>query len=73
MFSAVTTGVLVAVAITVFGHHPQPTLSELSLKAIAVWVMSDRVLDNAPDSTCQLYQVGVVEASSVKSDNGISP
>jgi hypothetical protein len=73
MFSAVTTGVLVAAAIIVFGHHPQPTISWLSLKDMVLLAMSDSVLDGAPVPACQLRQVVAVEASSVKCENGISP
>jgi hypothetical protein len=62
MFSAMTTGVWVAALITVFGHHPQPTISGLSLKAMVVLAMSDVVLDGAHVPACQLRQVVVVDA-----------
>jgi hypothetical protein len=60
--SAVTTGVLATAAITVFGHHLQPTTFGLSLKARVVLAMSDSVLDGAPVPACQLRQVVAVDA-----------
>jgi hypothetical protein len=58
MFRGVTTGVLVAAAITVFGHHPWPTTFWLISKAMVVLAMSDSVLDGAGVTVYQVnYQI----------------